>query len=134
MTAQLSQEQREIILKTANHMINRENTSEYSENFRAVAELALRALAGMSSEPVGWEIDYGDDDLPGRFVVTGNKAAAMERKAEGYPVRPLYTAPTAPLAVPSAYWLTEDSTDYHVGWNACCAYMLNHSGDVIEKV
>lgn len=52
MTAQLSRERRDIIEQTANHIISRKATSEHSENLKAVAELALLALAGMSSEPV----------------------------------------------------------------------------------
>lgn len=51
MTAQMSLEQREIIEKTANHIISREDTSEHSQNLKAVAELALFALTEMDCEP-----------------------------------------------------------------------------------
>ena len=87
MTAQLSQERRDIIEQTANHIISRKATSEQSENLKAVAELALLALAGMDSKPVAkvetvgvcW---YADNGVP-------RKPAVGEK---------LYAAPPAPVA------------------------------------
>lgn len=63
MTAQLSRDRRDIIEQTANHIISRKATSEHSENLKAVAELALLALAGMDSEPVDvpgmlWKMEH----------------------------------------------------------------------------
>lgn len=49
MNKQLSKEQREILIKTANYMIDRSDTSDYSENIRQVAMLALSCL---DQEPV----------------------------------------------------------------------------------
>ena len=43
---------------------------------------------------------------------------------------PLYIASPAP----PAYKKTENFTDYHAGWNACRAAMLNHSGDTADMV
>ena len=45
------QQQRQILIDTAKHIISRERTSPYSENLR---ELARIALAAMDSEPVAW--------------------------------------------------------------------------------
>jgi hypothetical protein len=52
--AEFTKEQRDILIKTAEYMVKRENTSEYSENIRKVAEIALEALNGMGQEPVGY--------------------------------------------------------------------------------
>ena len=41
---QFTKEQRDILIKTAEYMANRENTSDYSENIRKVAEIALAVL------------------------------------------------------------------------------------------
>lgn len=49
-----TKEQRDILIKTAEYMVKRENTSEYSENIRKVAEIALAAL---TTEPEVWEIE-----------------------------------------------------------------------------
>lgn len=42
--AEFTKEQRDILIKTAEYMVKRENTSEYSDNIRKVAEIALAAL------------------------------------------------------------------------------------------
>ncbi|WP_347567932.1 DUF3850 domain-containing protein [Cronobacter turicensis] len=47
-----------------------------------------------------------------------------EALARGDICRILYTAPPAPGAVPAAYEINADATDYHRGWNACRAAML----------
>lgn len=122
MTAQLSRERSEIIKQTANHILSREDTSEHSENLKAVAELALLALAGMESEPVG----YYRKDSDGFYL----SSATIQREG----TVPLYTAPPAPVAVPDELtreeykrrFMEEDNFDdtYRGGWNACRAAML----------
>ncbi|EHW1682684.1 DUF551 domain-containing protein [Salmonella enterica] len=53
---QFTKEQRDILIKTAEYMANRENTSDYSENIRKVAEIALVVLQSFGNseqlEPV----------------------------------------------------------------------------------
>lgn len=49
------EQQRQILIDTAQHIISRERTSPYSENLR---ELARIALAAMDSEPVELPLDY----------------------------------------------------------------------------
>ncbi|WP_418935807.1 DUF551 domain-containing protein [Klebsiella pneumoniae] len=49
------EQQRQILIDTAQHIISRERTSPYSENLR---ELARMALAAMDSEPVEPPLDY----------------------------------------------------------------------------
>lgn len=62
--AEFTKEQRDILIKTAEYMVKRENTSEYSENIRKVAEIALAALM---AEPAGWtdEVELRDVDRGG---------------------------------------------------------------------
>lgn len=50
MTTMTREEQKQVLIDTANHIINRNNTSPYSENLR---ELARIALASLEAEPVG---------------------------------------------------------------------------------
>ncbi|MEZ4203900.1 DUF550 domain-containing protein [Salmonella enterica] len=49
MTAITREQQKQILIDTANHVISRDNTSPYSENLR---ELARIALASLDAEPV----------------------------------------------------------------------------------
>ncbi|EAN5736223.1 hypothetical protein EJD04_26360 [Salmonella enterica] len=51
MTAITREQQKQILIDTANHVISRDNTSPYSENLR---ELARIALASLTAEPVAW--------------------------------------------------------------------------------
>ncbi|EDN2416879.1 hypothetical protein GHX29_19750 [Salmonella enterica] len=50
MTAITREQQKQILIDTANHVISRDNTSPYSENLR---ELARIALASLEAEPIG---------------------------------------------------------------------------------
>lgn len=50
MTTITREEQKQVLINTANHVINRDNTSPYSENLR---ELARIALASLEAEPIG---------------------------------------------------------------------------------
>lgn len=49
MTTITREQQKQILIDTANHVISRDNTSPYSENLR---ELARIALAALTAEPV----------------------------------------------------------------------------------
>ncbi|EPC7233205.1 dATP/dGTP pyrophosphohydrolase domain-containing protein [Salmonella enterica] len=51
MTTITREQQRQILIDTANHVISRDNTSPYSENLR---ELARIALAALNDEPVAY--------------------------------------------------------------------------------
>lgn len=51
MTTMNREEQKQILIDTANHIIHRDNTSPYSENLR---ELARIALASLEAEPVAY--------------------------------------------------------------------------------
>ncbi|EFO0095878.1 DUF551 domain-containing protein [Escherichia coli] len=51
MTTMNREEQKQVLIDTANHIIHRDNTSPYSENLR---ELARIALASLEAEPVAY--------------------------------------------------------------------------------
>ncbi|MGX9740994.1 hypothetical protein [Pseudocitrobacter corydidari] len=92
-----------------------------------VRELARIALASLEAEAVAWLLSGGGAKNNVSFD-SGNAYADPLRE-----VTPLYTAPPAP----PAYKKTENFTDYHAGWNACRAAMLNHSEherDMVEPV
>ena len=94
MTAQLSRERRDIIEQTANHIISREANSEHSENLKAVAELALLALAGIDSKPVAWIVHARQGDMltsDGNFVANAEGISSIRST-------PLYAAPPAQVA------------------------------------
>ncbi|AKK49229.1 DUF551 domain-containing protein [Escherichia coli] len=44
MTTMTREEQKQVLIDTANHIINRDNTSPYSENLRELARIALASL------------------------------------------------------------------------------------------
>ncbi|EFJ2956271.1 DUF551 domain-containing protein [Escherichia coli] len=44
MTTITRKEQKQVLIDTANHIINRDNTSPYSENLRELARIALASL------------------------------------------------------------------------------------------
>lgn len=52
------EQQRQILIDTAQHIISRDNTSPYSENLREIARIAL---AAMDSDPVAWRWRSGPD-------------------------------------------------------------------------
>ena len=100
----------------------------YTDELIAALEAAEKRIAELEatvSEPVafrsklkvsfaaGWEHwDYTDHRQPDAFELEN---CVIER---------LYTAPPAPVSAPAAYEHTEDFSEYHEGWNACRAAML----------
>ncbi|EBM2455894.1 hypothetical protein CB017_015825 [Salmonella enterica] len=135
MTAITREQQKQILIDTANHVISRDNTSPYSENLR---ELARIALASLDAEPVGEVSEKrhglvmdGTVDLGGEStyrIIKGEKA--MKRLPLG---TKFYIAPPVPV-VPEE--ITDESTEQRLmgrrwahsfcaGWNACRAAMLS---------
>ncbi|HFV1985600.1 TPA: DUF551 domain-containing protein [Escherichia coli] len=58
MTTMNREEQKQVLIDTANHIIHRDNTSPYSENLR---ELARIALAALEVEPIGFRCRRNDN-------------------------------------------------------------------------
>lgn len=86
MTTITREQQKQILIDTANHVISRDNTSPYSENLR---ELARIALASLEAKPVAWEC--GENII----LFNPDTVEAYAKRAEISP-KPLYTAPPAP--------------------------------------
>lgn len=58
--AELTKEQRDILIKTAEYMVKRENTSEYSENIRKVAESCASQQVGHVATWIGFDVCQHD--------------------------------------------------------------------------
>lgn len=135
MTTITREQQKQILIDTANHVISRDNTSPYSENLR---ELARIALASLEAEPVAWEC--GENII----LFNPDTVEAYAKRAEISP-KPLFAAPPVP-AVPDAISTRQaiskmeecepcDSINvaYKYGWNACRAAMLQGSQPVSNR-
>lgn len=101
MTTMTREEQKQVLIDTANHVINRDNTSPYSENLR---ELARIALASLEAEPVAWKVTFTQIDREyNTFTGMYSDKAEVERwvrlhKACNFraDITPLYTAKPVP--------------------------------------
>ncbi|HAU6919447.1 TPA: hypothetical protein JEM24_004701 [Salmonella enterica subsp. enterica serovar Kentucky] len=120
MTTITREQQKQILIDTANHVISRDNTSPYSENLR---ELARIALASLEAEPVLYS---AEETLA--YAKHGELHLTCLSEPMGDAVIPLYRhAPPAPVSVPDAM---DDhggvccEVSYADGWNACRAAML----------
>ncbi|ECZ1104381.1 hypothetical protein ONZ27_005251 [Salmonella enterica subsp. enterica serovar Chandans] len=70
MTAITREQQKQILIDTANHVISRDNTSQYSENLR---ELARIALASLDAEPVAYIFKHPAGELFWALTDKSNK-------------------------------------------------------------
>ncbi|HCQ3020189.1 TPA: DUF551 domain-containing protein [Escherichia coli] len=94
MTTMNREEQKQVLIDTANHIINRDNTSPYSENLR---ELARIALASLEAEPIAWEC--GENII----LFNPDTVEAYAKRAEISP-KPLYAA--SPVSVTPDGWIS----------------------------
>ncbi|WP_249540458.1 hypothetical protein [Escherichia coli] len=100
MTTMTREEQKQVLIDTANHVINRDNTSPYSENLR---ELARIALASLEAEPVAWRYRYvkkGVTDSQGEPWVGDWKYVPTTEDCNdrpSYEIQALFTAPPVPV-------------------------------------
>ncbi|MGG5988367.1 hypothetical protein [Salmonella enterica] len=70
MTTITREQQKQILIDTANHVISRDNTSPYSENLR---ELARIALASLEAEPVAYIFKHPAGELFWSLTDESNK-------------------------------------------------------------
>ncbi|HEI2927741.1 TPA: hypothetical protein SI673_002750 [Escherichia coli] len=139
MTTMTREEQKQVLIDTANHVINRDNTSPYSENLK---ELARIALASLEAEPVVymWDSERKDIDAPGYYRTEHLVFAESSVKQWGGRVVPLYTAPPATVVPEFETWFNSQESGrsicstqirrslQEISWNACCAAMLQGKG------
>ncbi|EQB3564880.1 DUF551 domain-containing protein [Escherichia coli] len=129
MTTMNREEQKQVLIDTANHIINRDNTSPYSENLR---ELARIALASLEAEPVG-AFHIAEQQVDG----TSDYLKDGEWPIDNVIIE-VYAAPLVPV-VPAALPENDDEDGHDIdylepsevyalgrtaGWNACRAAML----------
>ncbi|EBE4813426.1 hypothetical protein CKC90_21680 [Salmonella enterica] len=100
MTTITREQQKQILIDTANHVISRDNTSPYSENLRELARIALASLdakpiyqyqSGIYNDDNG-ETDWYWDDCDSGFY----KQYAADRRRIVYTATP---APVVPLSI-----------------------------------
>ncbi|EID2639504.1 DUF551 domain-containing protein [Escherichia coli] len=129
MTTITRKEQKQVLIDTANHVINRDNTSPYSENLR---ELARIALASLEAKPIGaFHIAEQQVDGTSDYIKDG------EWPIDNGTIE-VYAAPPV-LVVPAALPENDDEDGHDIdylepsevyalgrtaGWNACRAAML----------
>ncbi|WP_171998439.1 DUF551 domain-containing protein [Cronobacter sp. JZ38] len=83
------------------------------------------------AEPVEHESHIRREvNVGGNTWVQCSTQAFEREKARGAICRVLYESPPAP-GVPAAYEIDSNATDYHRGWNACRATMLQSGNDEI---
>ncbi|EDH1238048.1 hypothetical protein GCY28_24880, partial [Salmonella enterica subsp. enterica] len=100
MTTITREQQKQILIDTANHVISRDNTSPYSENLR---ELARIALASLEAEPVAYIFKHPAGELFWSLTDESNKGQND--------VMPVYAAPPAPV-VPDEMATSDDMNLY----------------------
>ncbi|ELO4292094.1 DUF551 domain-containing protein [Escherichia coli] len=89
-----------------------------NEDATMALEAMKLALASLEAEPV-FEVEVSGNHWLNAGPVDDSDFSGMH---DG--VNKLYSAPPVPLSVPAAYEHTEDFSEYHEGWNACRAAML----------
>ncbi|HIA0312557.1 TPA: hypothetical protein ACWOS7_003427 [Salmonella enterica subsp. enterica] len=133
MTTITREQQKQILIDTANHVISRDNTSPYSENLR---ELARIALASLESEPVAYIFKHPAGELFWSLTDESNKGQND--------VMPVYAAPPAPVVPEECPEEIRDLMASHSDalfndddaqeiWNACRAAMLQGSQPVSNR-
>ncbi|EFO2085186.1 hypothetical protein DP048_14750 [Escherichia coli O109] len=135
MTTMNREEQKQVLIDTANHIIHRDNTSPYSENLR---ELARIALAALEVEPIGFRCRR-NDNLGDWSYVYHREPDDFERKH--LVIEGIYAAPPVPV-VPEEKPMPNPLSMYAVdavaaiaevrGWNACRAAMLQSQNNGIK--
>lgn len=128
MTTITREQQKQILIDTANHVISRDNTSPYSENLR---ELARIALASLDAEPVAWtsegalaEVYCGETGVIGPKYIVGD--VPLYRHAQPAPVVPEEMPKGTAGQIVSL--LAHNIGDKFLAqkiWNACRAAMLS---------
>ncbi|ELI4106507.1 DUF551 domain-containing protein [Escherichia coli] len=132
MTTITRKEQKQVLIDTANHVINRDNTSPYSENLR---ELARIALASLEAKPIGaFHIAEQQVDGTSDYIKDG-EWPIDNGTIEVYAVPPVPVVPEEkPMPNPlKMYAVDAVAAIAEVrGWNACRAAMLQGAEPVSQ--
>lgn len=118
MTTITREQQKQILIDTANHVISRDNTSPYSENLR---ELARIALAALTAEPVAYNQvqrdimkdiivrKLGGNLLGDKLMMADIHAVTMALIQAGF-----RTAPPSPVADADPVVFTDERNLHHI--------------------
>lgn len=124
---------KEWLLKTIAELEEERDATPGAVNEDAANALAAMklALASLEAEPVAYIIQDADARSRGEKGILRYFANISDEDINEYQitVTPLCTAQPAPVSVPAAYEHTEDFSEYHEGWNACRAAMLQSFGN-----
>ncbi|EAA3957963.1 hypothetical protein DOW52_24870 [Salmonella enterica subsp. enterica] len=140
MTTITREQQKQILIDTANHVISRDNTSPYSENLRELARIALAQLIAEPVERDGADADpvVFTDERNLHYIARGRETSLIWGKQnQEVGDIPLYRhaqpAPVVPEEIPKGLadqivsLLAHNIGDKFLAqkiWNACRAAML----------
>ncbi|EKR2077913.1 TPA_asm: hypothetical protein G0D74_24265, partial [Salmonella enterica subsp. salamae] len=120
------EQQKQILIDTANHVISRDNTSPYSENLRELARIALASLeAEKGADPVVFT-----DERNLHHIARGRETSLIWGKQnQEVGDIPLYRHAQPVPVVPDEMATSDDMNLYQKsfaqGYNACRNAMLN---------
>ncbi|HCS9408917.1 TPA: hypothetical protein OTI67_002181 [Salmonella enterica subsp. enterica serovar 1,4,[5],12:i:-] len=126
MTTITREQQKQILIDTANHVISRDNTSPYSENLRELARIALASLeAEKGADPVVFT-----DERNLHHIARGRETSLIWGKQnQKVGDIPLYRHAQPVPVVPDEMATSDDMNLYQKsfaqGYNACRNAMLN---------
>ncbi|EAW9906037.1 hypothetical protein TH77_07935 [Salmonella enterica] len=126
MTTITREQQKQILIDTANHVISRDNTSPYSENLRELARIALASLeAEKGADPVAFT-----DERNLHHIARGRETSLIWGKQnQEVGDIPLYRHAQPVPVVPDEMATSDDMNLYQKsfaqGYNACRNAMLN---------
>lgn len=126
MTTITREQQKQILIDTANHVISSDNTSPYSENLRELARIALASLeAEKGADPVVFT-----DERNLHHIARGRETSLIwgKQNQEAGDI-PLYRHAQPVPVVPDEMATSDDMNLYQKsfaqGYNACRNAMLN---------
>lgn len=126
MTTITREQQKQILIDTANHVISRDNTSPYSENLR---ELARIALASLEAEKGADPVVFTDERNLHHIAVGRETSLIWGKQNQEVGDIPLYRHAQPVPVVPDEMATSDDMNLYQKsfaqGYNACRNAMLN---------
>ncbi|ECE6407599.1 hypothetical protein AF554_07165 [Salmonella enterica subsp. enterica] len=132
MTTITREQQKQILIDTANHVISRDNTSPYSENLRELARIALAQLIAEPVERDGADADpvVFTDERNLHHIARGRETSLIWGKQnQEVGDIPLYRHAQPVPVVPDEMATSDDMNLYQKsfaqGYNACRNAMLN---------
>ncbi|AXN57896.1 hypothetical protein [Acinetobacter phage ABPH49] len=137
----MTPEQKKILIDTCNVLIKRENTSEYSDNLREVAKVALSVLTD-SKDPIAYLTWHQGCRAPDdcEYYLEAWMHKTEERSIDGSPAIPVYANPWE-VRNPD-YWITyypevvgfDDKAHSQSGAESCAKRIAKEIGGFVRPV